>query len=327
MKHLILLLLLFTLSKTIAQINLNDFGRITINSYLSDKLDLPSEAKNILLSKLDEITSSNGIGGNLINPRFLITTNVILTSKDIISGPPQMIAQNLLVTFFIGDAITNSIYSNTSLSLKGVGINENKAFIDAINNINTKDKKIEILITDAINKISKFYSSQCESFLTQAQNLKESQKFDEGIYLLSQIPEICLDCFSIADKELSNLYNAKINHESFMYLLKAKSIWSLKPNDEGADDAIEFLTLINPNADCYSDAKKLINTIYHKLISDQKTRTAREEEFYKQQQLIEHENTKSALELEKFRIQTYLKIAIEYAKKQDVNLYKNIFWN
>lgn len=81
------------------------------------------------------------MGGSETNPRFIITAAVNLGTKDIIAGPPQMIAQNLDITMFVGDALTNTIFSNTTLSLKGVGTNENKAFIEAFKTINPKTKK------------------------------------------------------------------------------------------------------------------------------------------------------------------------------------------
>ena len=93
-----------------AQAKLDDFGRIVLNTYLSDKIAIPSETKNLLITKLNQITSNNGMGGSQANPRFIITADVNVGTKDIIAGPPQMISQNLEVTLFIGDALSNPIY-------------------------------------------------------------------------------------------------------------------------------------------------------------------------------------------------------------------------
>jgi len=112
MKKLIsLLILTFVAITSNAQVNLDDFGRIVLNTYLPDDIAIPTEAKNLLITKLNQITSNNGMGGSQANPRFIITANVNVGTKDIIAGPPQMIAQNLDVTLFIGDALTNTIFS------------------------------------------------------------------------------------------------------------------------------------------------------------------------------------------------------------------------
>ena len=174
---------------------LDDFGRIVLNTLISDQLKLPKEAKDQLENKLKQITTNYGMGGSIVNPRFIITANISVLTKDIIPGPPQMIAQNIDVTLFIGDAIENKIFSNLVVSIKGVGTNENKAFIDAIKNINTKNEKIEQFIAEAKNKIITFYATQCALYIAQAQNLKQNQKFDGAIYLLAQIPEVCSDCY------------------------------------------------------------------------------------------------------------------------------------
>jgi hypothetical protein len=122
MKKIISALILSVAAITInAQAKLDDFGRIVLNTYLPDSLAIPTEAKNLLITKLNQIKSNNGMGGSQANPRFIITANVNVGTKDIIAGPPQMIAQNIDITFFVGDAVTNTIFSNTTLSLKGVG--------------------------------------------------------------------------------------------------------------------------------------------------------------------------------------------------------------
>ena len=76
MKKIIAILIIsFTSLSSNAQVTLDDFGRIIINTYLSDHLLLPIEAKNLLLTKLNQMTSNHGMGGSQANPRFIITAN------------------------------------------------------------------------------------------------------------------------------------------------------------------------------------------------------------------------------------------------------------
>ena len=87
MKKIITLLILTFAAITInAQVKLDDFGRIVLNTYLPDSIALPAEAKNLLITKLNQITSNNGMGGSQANPRFIITANVNVGTKDIIAG-------------------------------------------------------------------------------------------------------------------------------------------------------------------------------------------------------------------------------------------------
>ncbi len=150
---LILLFLLAFQFHSNAQVSLDDFGRIVLNTYLPENNSIPTEAKKALETKLSQITTNNGMGGSIANPRFIITATVNTGTKDIIAGPPQMIAQNIEVTLFVGDAITNTIFSNAIISIKGVGTNENKALIDAFKTINPKNKDIITFLEEGKNKI------------------------------------------------------------------------------------------------------------------------------------------------------------------------------
>src|ERR1035437_4201524 len=77
------------------QPKLDDFGRIVLNTYIPKKLDLPSESKILLETTGSQITSRYGMGGSDINPRFIITASINVSSKDIIAGPPTMISFEL----------------------------------------------------------------------------------------------------------------------------------------------------------------------------------------------------------------------------------------
>jgi hypothetical protein len=305
---------------------LDDFGRISLNPYVSEQSKLPTEAKAQLEIKLMQIASNYGMAGSVANPRFIITANISITTKDIVAGPPQQIAQNMDITLFIGDAIENKIFSNIVITSSGVGTNENKAFIDAVKSINTKNEKIENFIKEAKSKIISFYSTQCSFNIEHAENLATNQKYDEAIYLLSQIPEVCTDCFSRANLKLNSIYNKKINNESSTNLLTAKSIWASNPTEQGAQEASNYLMQINPQADCYSDAIILMRAMIKKLILDEKERLRKEEEYEKRQQKIDAENAKTEAELEKQRINAYREVAVEYAKNQTQVVYRNIYW-
>jgi hypothetical protein len=311
-------------------LKLDDFGRIALNPYVSEKAKLPAEAEAQLEIKLKQIASNYGMAGSVANPRFIITANISITTKDIIPGPPQQIAQNMDITLFIGDAIENKIFSNIIISLSGVGTNENKAFIDAIKQINTKNKKIETFLEEAKTKIIAYYSTQCDFINQKAIALKQQEKYSEAIYTLAQIPEVCQECYFKALNEMAVIYDLKINNEANSLLKNAISVWSANPNERGAQQAINYIMKINPQAKCYSDASKLLNTINTKIITDEKERLRKQEEYEKRQQIIDAENTKTEAELERQRINAYREAAVEYAKNQPKvvyrNVYRNIYW-
>ena len=298
------------------QVQLDDFGRIILNSHISEKLELTSEVKNTLLTKLDQISSANGMGGSQINPRFIITANVTIGTKDIIAGPPQMLAQNLELTLFIGDAITNTIFSTISMSLKGVGTNENKAYIDAFKNINPKNKEVVAFLEEGKTKIINYYSTNCDFILKDAQALTKQEKYDEAIYKLSLVPDVCKECYFKCLDTLTAIYQKKIDADCKIKLNQAKSLWAAQQTPIGAEKAGDILSTINPMASCQGEIESFNKTIDTKLKADEKARWE-----FKMKQY------KDSVELEKTKVNAYREVAIEFARNQPRTVtYNNIYW-
>ncbi len=298
------------------QVQLDDFGRIILNSHISEKLELSTEVKNTLLTKLDQISSANGMGGSQINPRFIITANLTIGTKDIIAGPPQMLAQNLELTLFIGDAITNTIFSTISLSLKGVGTNENKAYIDAFKNINPKNKEVVAFLEEGKTKIINYYSTNCDFILKDAQALTKQEKYDEAIYKLSLVPDVCKECYFKCLDTLTAIYQKKIDADCKIKLNQAKSLWAAQQTPIGAEKAGDILSSINPMASCQGEIESFIKTIDTKLKADEKARCEFKIKQYK-----------DSVELEKTKVNAYRDVAIEFARNQPRTVtYNNIIW-
>jgi len=357
MKKLIsLLILTFVAITSNAQVNLDDFGRIVLNTYLPDDIAIPTEAKNLLITKLNQITSNNGMGGSQANPRFIITANVNVGTKDIIAGPPQMIAQNLDVTLFIGDALTNTIFSNTILSLKGVGTNENKAFIEAFKTINTKNKEVIAFLEEGKTKIINYYSTNCDFIIKDAQTLVKQEKYDEAIYQLSLVPDVCKDCYFKCLDTLALIYQQKIDADCKVKFNEAKVTWTAAQTPNGAEKAGDILSTINPKTNCQTDVTAFIKTIDAKLKADEKARwqfkmkqyadkiaaqkeqvriaeeKSKRDDVYRENQsqrdaVAQEKQSQRNYDLDKIRVSAYRDVAVEYAKNQPKTItYNNIHW-
>ena len=344
-KELLFILLLLFTSTVNAQIKLDDFGRIVLNTYLSDEIDIADEAKKLLSNKLSQFASNNGMGGSQVNPRFIITAKVNVGTKDIIAGPPQMIAQNVDVTLYIGDAITNTIFSNVTLSLKGVGTNENKAFIEAFKAINSNNKEVIEFLEAGKNKIINYYSTNCDFMIKDAQTLVNQEKYDEAIYKLSLVPEVCQDCYFKSLDYLSLVYQQKIDAECKLIFNEAKVTWASAQNSSGAEKAGDILSTINPLASCQPEINNFIKSIEAKLKADEKERWQFKMKQYADKIAMEKEQVRMAedkskrddtyrenqsqrnSELDKIRLDNYREVAIEFARNQPKNVtYNNINW-
>ena len=317
MKKIISILILTIAAITsYAQVNLDDFGRIVLNTYLPDNIAIPIEAKDLLTTKLNQITSNNGMGGSQANPRFIITANVNVGTKDIIEGPPQMIAQNLDVTLFIGDAVTNTIFSNTTLSLKGVGTNENKAFIEAFKTINEKNKEVLAFLEEGKNKIINYYSTNCDFIIKDATTISDQFKFNEAIYQLMMVPNVCKECYFKAKDTVTLIFNKKIESDCTEKLKEAKLIWAAEPTENGALKVSAIMISIIPSDNCKTEINKLASEIKNKLQLEQKKKydfdmLEMQKRFDTEQKIIDAQR----------------EISIEYLRNQPKTVtYNNIYW-
>jgi hypothetical protein len=355
-KIIAVLIFTFVSINSYSQVKLDDFGRIILNTYLPDNIALPAEAKNQLQSKLSQIASNNGMGGSQANLRFIITAHVNVGTKDIIAGPPQMIAKNIDLVLFVGDALTNTIFSNTTLSLKGVGTNENKAFIEAFKNINPKNKEVTAFLEEGKNKIINYYSTNCDFIIKEAQTLVKQEKYDEAIYQLSLVPDVCQECYFKCLDTLASIYQHKIDADCKVKFKEAKITWATAQTLNSVEKAGDILSTINPLSSCQSEIDVFIKSIDAKLKADEKARWQFKMQQYvdkiaaqKEQVRIAEEKSNRAdvyrenqsqrksvaqekqsqrnYELDEIRVSAYREVALEYTKKQpETVIYNNIDW-
>jgi hypothetical protein len=216
--------------------------------------------QNNLTNKLSQIASANGMGGSA-NSRFIITANVSVLTKDITPTAPPMHAYTIEVTLFIGDGIEGTLFSSQSITLKGVGTNESKAYIAALNGLKVKDPIYQTFIEKGKNKIVEYYNSKCDFILKEAEMLTSKNDFDAAIAKLTSIPEVCKDCYDKAMTAVAPIYKKQIDRECKIRLMEATTTWNAAQDLSSADSAGAVLSQIEPGASCYKDALVLSSKI------------------------------------------------------------------
>lgn len=270
-KNLILIILLLSIQISNGQNKLNDINRIVLNTYVPDQSEpMPDQAKSLLENKLSLMASSNGMGGSAINPRFVIAANIAVITKDIVPGPPQMLSYNFEVTFFIADAIDLKKFANATLEIKGVGTNENKAYIDAIKNINIKNKDIIAFIDEGKSKIIDFYNTQCDFIIKDAESYSKKGEYDAAMLKLAAVPDVCEKCYVTCMDKMNEIYQQKIDKECLLIMREANNAWLANPNANGAEKVSEILNKISPFSTCEPDASALMKKIETKLAVTEK---------------------------------------------------------
>ena len=254
----LLVALLFVCFSVQAQNNLgksDDVSRIAIAPVIGNIPDMPASAERILLNKMGQIASKNGMAsaGN----RFIMYPHVSIMSQDITATAPPMHAYNLDITLYIADNITQTIFSSTTIPLKGVGNNPTKAYVGALKMLNYKRPEVKTFIQEGKDKIVEYYNSKCDFILKDAESLAGRKEFDEAIYTLITIPSVCKDCFMKGQDASVDVFKQKMENECMQNIADARAA---KAKDN-YDLAASYLSGILPDVSCYADAQALLKEI------------------------------------------------------------------
>ena len=244
----------------------DDIGRITLAAYVPQQIDkMPDAARSILANKLNQIVTQNGMGGAANNERFIITANVNVISKDLTATAPPMTALVLEVTLYIGDGFVGTKFSSTSISVKGVGESETKAYISALKGISPTNSNIQSFVGNGKSKIIEYYNSKCDFIIKEAQTLVSQNNFEEAIFKLTSVPEVCKECYDKCMDAVGPIYQKQIDRECKSKLMEANTAWNAAQDSYGADTAGGILAQIDPNASCYKEALALSNKIAQRI--------------------------------------------------------------
>lgn len=292
---------------------LDDLGRIALNTWIPDQIEyMPAASKSNLENKLNQISTRYGMGASELMPRFIITANVVVQSKDITATAPPMTALTVDITLYIGDGIEGKVYASTSVSGKGVGENETKAYTAALRSLDPGNKRIQQFMEEGKRKIIAYYNSRCDIIIKEAQMLESQNRFDEAIYVLMCIPDVCLDCYNKAMDAVGPLFQNKIDWECKAKVNAARNTWSAGLNRRAADNAAQILSTIDPEAACFNDAVSLTGEIAKRV----REIDGREWDF----------KLKREIDLERDRIKAWRDVGIAWGTNQPRNIVYKSLW-
>ena len=261
MKIYFLFIILLASSKFFAQNNMgkaDDVARISISTYVSDRVgNLTEEAKNLLVTKLSEITTNNGTGGSKSSSRFIITPQVTELTKDITPSDPVIYQYELGITLFIGDGVAGTKFSSFTINVKGNGHTETKAYLAALKQIKPSDVRFKKFIDEGKQKIIEYYNSQCDFILKDAQALAGMKNYDQSIFTLASVPEVCKECYEKCLDKITEVYKAKVENECQQNIAQAKTLIA----QDNYNDAASMLSAVTPDMQCYAQAASVIKDI------------------------------------------------------------------
>ena len=294
----------------------NDAARIALNVVVADKLgNMNEDVKLALSEKLNEIATNYGMGGSKANPRFIITANVLELSKSVTNTTPVMYAYNLQFNFYIGDGIDGVKFETISISAKGVGKSEQRAYLMAFAEIDPADDKFKEFINKGQKKIIDYYTDKCDFFMKEAQTLTSQGKYDAAITKLVSVPEVCKSCYDKAMDAVGPIYQMQLDRQCKIDLAAASTAWASNQDIYGAETASQSLSKIDPSSSCYKDAQVLTATMTKRI----KEIDQREWDFKLKEQ-------QDVVDLEKATIQAARDIGVAYGENQPDVVYETAIY-
>jgi len=289
----------------------NDPSAIVLSVLIPEGIEgFPDVAKNVLSNKIIQIATANGVSAFEGFGRFFITAIPSILTKDIVPGPPQQIAQNMDITFYVADYFDQKVFASATISCKGVGTNDNKAYIDAIKNVSPNASMLKDFLEKGKQKIIEYYAAQCDNIIKKAKSLAGQKGYEEAIYLLTSIPEAVPACYDKALAQTQIIYQQYIDYLCDVNLAHAKSAWAAEQNSTGAHKAGKYMSYIYPDAYCYGEAQNLYQEIKGKVLDDWK---------------FVMKMYQDGVDLESQRIEAWRAVGISFGDHQQQNTY-NTNW-
>lgn len=225
MKKIIPILFLFSILVVKGQTQSKDSGAslIELNTYIPEQIEgLTATAQNNLENKLSQIVTANGMGVSSNSSRFIITANIVVLSKNITPTAPPMHAYTLGVNLYIGDGMEGIMFSTHSVTVKGVGENETKAYMAALKTLKVNDPQYQVFIDKAKAKIVDYYNKRCDMIIKEAKSLATQSQYDAALYKLSTIPQACKACYDKSAPIAKTIFKQRIDNDCKIKLAAAK---------------------------------------------------------------------------------------------------------
>ena len=241
-------------------------AQIQITPFVDDGncSSMPAGICEILTQKLDDIISQNGIQSQIGQSRFVLTCNVTEESKNVLSTSPTQIAYVLDIHLYLGDGETGTKYISQSFRTKGVGNTEEKAYRNAVKNMQAKSKQMTEFVRKGSARIIEYYEKNREQILSSVRACITGNNLEQAAYELCLIPQECSYYNDV--QTLLGKVNGKIvdNNSSDLFLL-AKSVWASEQNESTANQVADLITRIDANASCYTEAHNFMNSVTERM--------------------------------------------------------------
>lgn len=297
---------------------------------------MPNGICEILTQKLNTIISQNEIQSQMGQSRFILTCNVTEESKNVLSTSPTQIAYVLDLHLYIGDGETGTKYISQSFRTKGVGATEEKAYRNAVKNLQAKSDQMTAFVGKGKARIIDYYESGKEQILSSIRACVDGKNLEQAAYELCLIPQEC-SYYNDVQTLIGKVNGMIIDNNSSDMFLQAKSVWASEQNESTANQVANLINQIDANASCYAEAHIFLQSVIERMEQlNNREWTAHQRQLAHEREMeIVRENNRSTETRMRIKAQrdtnlTTIKavrdVAVEYAKRRPRVVYHVHGW-
>lgn len=229
--------------------------------------DVTDDVNDLLMTRLNTaITGADGVTADPNYDRFFIAAKFNHLYQDVLPGPPMSHVIKTMLTLYIGDNVSQKIYSSTSFELKGVGNSETRAFINAFGALNKNNSALSSFVEKGTAKILDYYNKEYPVLIRKAETAAAQRDYEQALSVLAAVPECC-DGYKKVESTMLRIYSQNIDFIARNLLSMANAAWGANPTAAGAREAYSYLVLIDPASKVYPEAQALHREI-KKVVKD-----------------------------------------------------------
>lgn len=239
---------------------------------------LTSENARLLTQKLTQLVSSHGFGSNAELSHLCLTASVSdRGDREVISGTRQVVTGSFDVYLVLTNMLSGENFGSDNITLKGAGNSEGRMIQAALSRINPSDAALRKFIQNSRVKAFDYYRSHIPSIISHSGTLSERGDYDQALYLLSTVPP-CVDGYEGVEEAMYQTFTKYLEVDCHQKLAKARSIWAVSKDSDGAAAAAAYIAAIDHRSSCYDEARELLSEISGKLDEDIRRSLAIEDE-------------------------------------------------
>ncbi|MDE7126265.1 MAG: hypothetical protein K2O12_07325 [Muribaculaceae bacterium] len=272
--------------------------------------NVPAGSEDYLLTRLTQLVSADGITSDPGMSQFFITAKFNHITEDVVPGPPEQTAIHTHLTLYVGDILSETVYSTATVELRGVGTSRQRAFINAMRSINARNSVLKNCIDKGRKKITDYYDSHYPDIIAKAKRAAAQNDYRQALWHLVSVPECCKGYQQVRVLE-NEYFQTFIDNEGTALYNAALAAWSTRHDQAGAQEAFGYLLRIDPESAAYPAALRLVSEMNESIKNDR--------DFDLRSKYAD------AVDLEKNRIEAIRQIGVAYGKGQQPST-TNLMW-